>query len=157
MKRCLAAFCLLTLLSGCATIVSSTKQHVGVSSTPTGADVTVDDQLIGKTPVVANLKRKNIHTIKIEMAGYKPYEIILTKKTNPWILGNIIFGGLIGLAVDAITGAIYKLTPEQVNAQLVKEEITPPTSQNGIYIFVTFAPDGRWEKIGSLAPTSLTQ
>jgi hypothetical protein len=39
------------------------------------------------------------------------------------VWGNIVFGGIIGLAVDAITGGLYKLAPEQVSAQLARGEI----------------------------------
>jgi hypothetical protein len=45
----------------------------------------------------------------------------LTKKFNAWYLGNIIFGGLIGIVIDPITGAIYELSPDQVNAHFNKE------------------------------------
>ena len=42
------------------------------------------------------------------------------QKFNAWYLGNILFGGIIGLVIDPITGAIYNLTPKQINAQLAQ-------------------------------------
>jgi len=35
-------------------------------------------------------------------------------------VGNIVFGELIGLAVDAMSGGLYNLTPTQISAQLVQ-------------------------------------
>lgn len=35
-----------------------------------------------------------------------------------WLFGNLLFGGLICVIVDAATGAMYKLTPNQMAAQL---------------------------------------
>jgi hypothetical protein len=59
--------------------------------------------------------------VKIELPGYMPYETNLIRKVDGWIAGNIVFGGLIGLAVDAITGGMYKLTPEQIQSELMNQ------------------------------------
>lgn len=56
----------------------------------------------------------------LKLDGYKTYETRLEKKFNAWYIGNIVFGGLIGIIVDPITGAMYKLKPEDVNGNLQK-------------------------------------
>ncbi|MDK2964381.1 MAG: hypothetical protein PWQ29_1775 [Verrucomicrobiota bacterium] len=43
------------------------------------------------------------------MDGYLPDETTLTKKVSGWVRGNLVFGGLIGLAVDAISGGMAQL------------------------------------------------
>jgi hypothetical protein len=136
-------------LSACATIMHGSSQEVGISSTPTSATVTVDDKELGKTPVVAKLKRKQNHIVKINLDGYKPYETTLTRKTSGWVWGNIVFGGLIGLAVDAGTGSLYKLTPEQVAAQL-PAGTTAKLAKDGIYVIVALEPGADWQKVGQL-------
>lgn len=143
------------VLSGCATIMSGSEQKIGFSSTPTGAEVTIDGKVLGNTPLTENLSTKETHTVKMLLAGYEPYEMTLTKKTNGWVWGNILFGGLFGglfgLGIDAITGAIYKLTPEQVNADLKVKGISSTNIVNKtLYITATLSPDKSWEKIGNL-------
>ena len=78
----------------CGTIMHGTSQEIGISSQPTGADVIVDNKPLGKTPVIADLKRKNNHLIVIKMEGYKPYEINLVKKLSSWVWGNILTSGI---------------------------------------------------------------
>lgn len=146
--RYLAAIAALITLAGCATIMHGTKQDVGVSSTPTAAKVTVDNAPLGNTPIVANLKRGDNHIVRVELAGYQAFEATLTKKTSGWVWGNIVFGGLIGLAVDAITGGLYSLTPEQISATMVKQSAT--TTRGMLQVFVVLQPDPTWTKVGQM-------
>jgi len=140
----------LLLFLGCGTIMHGTTQDIGVSSNPTSASVTVDNQPKGKTPIAVEMKRKDKHVVKVELEGYKPYEIQITKSVTGWVWGNVLFGGLIGLAVDAISGGLYKLKPDQIMAQLSKEDIGKSSFDEILYIFVTLEPDPSWEKIGNL-------
>lgn len=126
MKRNIVpVFAMVTLalvVAGCCSIIHGTSQEVGISSSPSGATVIVNGQQMGTTPVTLDLKRKGSHKITIEMDGYQPYEMALTKSTSGWVWGNVLLGGLIGLAVDAIDGALYKVNPELVQAQLLAAE-----------------------------------
>lgn len=104
----------------CATIMHGSRQEVSFSSTPSGASVTVDGQEKGKTPVAVDLRRKEKSLIRMTLDGYLPFETYLTKKVSGWVVGNLIFGGLPGLIVDALTGGLYLLKPEEVAPVLVK-------------------------------------
>ena len=139
-------------LSGCATILHGSRQDVGFSSNPTGANVTINGENFGKTPTVVKLKRKDMHAVKIMLDGYMPYEVVLTRKVDGWIAGNIIFGGIIGLIIDAADGAMYKLSPEQLTAELRRESASTSFKEqkDGILIGVTLTPNPNWEKIGTL-------
>lgn len=145
-------FCLLlgSLLASCASIMHGTKQPVSVSSAPTGATVYLNGQLLGKTPVVADVSRKTQgNRIRLELEGYEAKEIALSRSVSGWVWGNIIFGGLIGLVVDASTGGMYKITPEVVMTNL---STTKPQGSNHehLYITVVMDIDPQWEKIGQL-------
>lgn len=141
------------VLWACATIIHGSSQEVSISSQPTGATVTVDGQPAGVTPVVSSMKRKDKHQIRVTMDGYQPFELATTRGTSGWVWGNIIFGGLIGLAVDAMTGGLYNVKPDQVSAQLTKAGASRGVVENGtIYVFLVRQPDPSWQKIGQLVP-----
>ena len=142
----------LVALTGCATIMQGSKQNVGISSSPSGAQISVDNQSMGVTPATVPLSRKDNHTVKLSLAGYQPYEMQLSRKTSGWVWGNIVFGGIPGLAVDAITGAMYKLTPEDVNATLAQG--TAMRRGDTLIVRVVLSPDPSWEKIGQLSPSA---
>jgi hypothetical protein len=55
------------------------------------------------------------------MPGYKTHTVTLESNVSGWYVGNILFGGLIGmLIVDPITGAMYTLSPQNVDGALEK-------------------------------------
>lgn len=137
------------MFASCATIVSGSKQTIKIDSTPSSAVVLVDGKEIGKTPLTTKLTRKENHKVRIQLEGYQPYEVELTKKFNEWYIGNVVFGGLIGLVVDPITGAIYRLTPKEINTELQKG-MAFKTSENEIYIAVSLRTDQNWQKVGQL-------
>ena len=137
------------LLSSCATIVSGSRQKVRFSSNPSAATVFIDEVEVGKTPFEMKLTRKSEHSVMIKLDGYQTYETKLTKKFNAWYIGNILFGGLIGIIVDPITGAIYNLSSNDINAQMSKGTAFKSNGKD-IYIAVAMNIDPSWKKIGQL-------
>jgi hypothetical protein len=143
------ALALTLVLSSCATIISGSKQNVKINSNPTVATVFVDGGEQGKTPLEVKLKRNTDHKISLVLEGYKPYDVNLTRKTNGWVWGNILFGGLIGLIVDMSTGSIYRLSPNEINGDLAKS-IGYNKHNSGIYIYATMEASADLEKVGQL-------
>ena len=110
----LSVFC-----CSCASIINGSRQYVPITSTPTGAKVIMNEKEFGTTPMRINMKRgTKEHYVKLELDGYEPYQAFLVRKVDAWIIENILFGGLIGLGIDALSGGMYHLTPDNVNAQL---------------------------------------
>ena len=139
------------LVAACATIMQGTSQEVSVSSTPTGARVLVDGAEMGKTPLVASLKRKDKHVVRVELEGYQPFEMALGRATSGWVWGNIVFGGIPGLAIDAITGGMYKLKPEEIQATLAQNAaLSADPETDRLVVTVVLRPDPAWERIGTL-------
>ena len=136
--------------TNCATIIHGTRQNIAFSSNPTGAEVSINGESKGKTPVIIKLKRNEDYIVKIQLSGYLPYEINVVKKVDAWIIGNIIFGGLIGLVVDAASGGMYKLSPEQVSAELKRNDGSFIQKGDNIYIGAAMIADPSWVKIGNL-------
>jgi len=99
------------------------------------------------------LDRGDTHTVRFDLHGYEPYELAINKKVSGWVAGNIIFGGLIGLVVDAATGGMYKLSPEQVRGQLDQRTASDRMDGDIMYVGVVMRPDPSWERIGKLTPS----
>ena len=120
-------------LSACATIIHGMRQEVGILSSPTGAEVWVDNVTEIKIPVVAKLRRKDTHTVKLLMPGYQAYETTITRSVSGWVWGNIAIGGLLGLGIDAISGGMYKLSPEQVSGNFAVERAAGLSKKMALY------------------------
>lgn len=141
---------LLVTLSGCATIVSGSKQTVKFSSNPSAAVISINNVVVGTTPFETKLERRvKEHRVAIKLEGYKTFETTLTRKFNSWYLGNILFGGLVGIIVDPLTGAMYKISPSEVTATMEKGLVFN-TEKSQIHIAVALEIDPQWEKIGQL-------
>jgi len=109
---------LLGILPGCATIVKGTTQSIPVASDPSRADVWVDGNLRGRTPVDLELKRKRNHLVTIEKAGHQSKSVPVVKDVGGAVWGNILLGGLIGWGVDATSGAQNNLNPKSISVKL---------------------------------------
>ena len=88
--------------------------------------------------------------VKIELDGYHADETTLTREVSGWVWGNIVFEGLIGSVIDASAGGMYKLSPEQINADLKSSQANVIKNDNGILIAVVMKADPYWEKVGTL-------
>ena len=137
------------LLSSCATIISGSRQNVEITSEPISAKVYINEIEIGETPVQKNLKRNQEYQLTLKLDGYKTYETKLEKKFNVWYIGNVLIGGIIGLVIDPITGAMHKLKPEEIDGNL-KSGTTYETKNENIFIKISMEIDKDSEKVGQL-------
>ncbi len=115
---------------GCATVVSGGggAQKVTVVSDPPGAGVSVDGRFVGASPVNVPLDRRASHTVEITAAGYETAKLEVTSKFNPWVIGNVVVGGLLGVVVDVVTDATYRLSPDELTVQLRPTALPTPTA-----------------------------
>ena len=108
---------------GCATIISGRMQSLPVTSSPDGAIVTMGT-LRQQTPCTLELDRRmGVYQIKIEKEGYEPMTVTLKKGVNGWVFGNIIFGGIIGIVIDMVSGSASAFKPSEVEVNLIKQQI----------------------------------
>ena len=136
-------------IAACGTIMHGGSQDLGIASTPTGAQITIDNLNKGTTPMVASLSRKQNHVIHFTMDGYQPTDLNVTHSVSGWVWGNVLFGGVVGLAVDAITGGLYKLNSDEITASMAKTT-TASAKSAGVYIVVVLKPDPKWQFVGQL-------
>jgi hypothetical protein len=138
--------------TSCGLIVNGKFQKVNFYSSPIGAEVIVDGTNRGKSPILVDLARSSSHNVQIKLEGFQPFDLVLERKVSGWVWGNILFGGIIGLIVDASTGGMYKLTPEQVEASLkASPRAVSQANGNGMIIALTLTPDPGWQKVGQLS------
>jgi hypothetical protein len=117
--------------TGCATIVGGgSSQPVSFQSTPASATFTVQsasglEMAQGTTPSVVSLPRSNEYQVRIDLEGYQPQTVALTRGINGWIWGNLFVGWIVGFGIDFLTGSAYKLEPAsiQVGLQQAGEEL----------------------------------
>lgn len=126
----LGSMCGLALVaSGCASIISGRHAEVTLDSNPPAAEVVIRDKhgkhvLTTQTPATVQLKRKDKfiwpakYTAEFHKPGYQPKKVAINQRVNPWILGNVVFGGVIGLAVDNATGAAWQPKVASIDANL---------------------------------------
>ncbi len=72
----------------------------------------------GESPAVVKLPRKHSYTVTVQAGGYASQTLLISKQFNAWFIGNIIFGGIPGGVVDAITGAMWNLEPTLLTVSL---------------------------------------
>jgi hypothetical protein len=63
------------------------------------------------------------------MEGYQESRIHISKGFEPLVLGNVICGGVVGIIIDYVNGAAYKLEPEMINVSLVSASIDESTTE----------------------------
>ena len=132
MKLFLTTACLAAALTmtGCASIFSGTTQTLTFKSVPDAANITITNKLgekihTGSTPATVTLKRGHGYfkpagyQVTFSKEGFQTKTVQVKATVNGWYIANIIFGGLIGfLIVDPATGAMYTLSPSDINTLL---------------------------------------
>jgi hypothetical protein len=127
----LACLALLSLGTGCATIVHGSTQKIQVTSEPPGATVTVlPEKITLVTPGEVKLARKKSHTLLFELACHAPSAGYLDRRVSQWIHGNLVIGGLAGLSADAGSGGAWNLIPGSVHVRL--ERLPPPEDDGAL-------------------------
>tara|TARA_B110000003_G_C16584540_1_gene509365 strand:+ start:805 stop:1191 length:387 start_codon:yes stop_codon:yes gene_type:complete len=120
----LAAFSI-ALFPSCASITRGTTENFTVNSTPQAATVELSTGQSGETPATFKVPRKGTISGTISKSGYKTRNFSVPSSISgaggTAMAGNIIFGGLIGAAVDAGSGAMHEHTPNPLNVTLEKE------------------------------------
>ena len=105
-------------LSACATITRGTTQMVAVN-TPgvNGATCTLTSSSVGAkvivTPGVVSLEKgQDSIAVRCSKEGYNDGTGVIPSNFEGMTAGNLLLGGIIGLGVDAASGAMNKYAPQ---------------------------------------------
>lgn len=111
----------LLVLPGCGVIFGGAHQSISLESTPDHSSV--EFKKSGRTvvtPSEVSLERKGNYVLTFQKDGYRPHQAEITRHLRAGILVLDIVVGLVGVIVDAATGAWYTLKPERLDITLEK-------------------------------------
>lgn len=106
------------LLTGCATLVEGTSETVSVLTDPPGASCTLERNgntvgVVSSTPGSVRFDRSGKDlTITCTKAGFQDVKVSDSSHMVGATFGNVIAGGLIGVVVDAASGANFEYVDE---------------------------------------------
>ena len=116
-------------LNACSTFFNTTTQEIELNSNPPNAKISVDGKKYGTTPQVINIERGTNHVVKFELDGFEPYETQITRQMSNWFWFNALNGFIPGMSVDLLTGAMYSLFPDEMNAELSPAKVEIKTKK----------------------------
>ena len=120
-------------VSGCASIIKGSTAAINVTSPPvTGANCVLSSsqgnwQLSTPASVTVERSKEDIQ-VRCTKEGYQDATAIIPSNFEGWTVGNLIFGGIIGVGVDAATGAMndYPNAFQVPMTPLNQVMLTPP-------------------------------
>jgi hypothetical protein len=126
------------LFTGCATLTKGSSQTITVTTDPAGATCTISRE--GKTVAVINPTPGSIPVEKsskdlsvvCDKAGYQPSAGAMASTFQAMTFGNILFGGLIGVAVDAGSGAMNEY-PTLITLTLVPDTFNTGADRDAFF------------------------
>jgi len=115
------------ILGACATITRGTTTKFVVESTPAGAKVkTSTGFTCPTTPCTFRMQRKDAFEVTVSKEGFASSVTKVQSRAAgsgaAGMAGNILLGGIIGMGVDATSGAMNDLTPNPLHVDLIPNE-----------------------------------
>lgn len=129
-----AALSALLVLGGCGTITRGTTEDVLIKVTPEDAEVTTTlGHRCTAMPCSVKIGRRDKFTVTARKSGYVTQSVDVTTKVSgkgaAGFAGNVVAGGVVGMGVDAATGAALDHTPNPVVIDLVPEGQAAPAPE----------------------------
>lgn len=117
-------------LFGCASVTRGVNEDVVIRYTPEDAIVTTSlNHSCQQSPCTVQVSRKQPFTVRAQKPGYITQVVDVQTKVAgagaAGFAGNVIIGGVVGMGVDAATGATLDHVPNPVIINLVPESATP--------------------------------
>jgi PEGA domain len=130
--RVLGVLAACAMLCGCASVSRGTTETISVASTPSGAEAVIsglDAPMTCMTPCAVVAKRNADISITVQKPGFEPQVVQLTKDIPAagaaGFAGNLLLGGVVGMGVDAVTGAATDHKPNPLIVTLQPRAASP--------------------------------
>lgn len=158
-----AAAALSVLCTGCASIVGGTSQNISVEArqdakSVVGAACTLSNDK-GKwfvtTPGSVGVQRSyEAMNVTCTKSGSEPGTAAAQSTTKPMAFGNLIFGGIVGAAIDIGSGAAYEY-PNLIAVEMKALDLPKPAepAQQAVAAPMTVA----WRSIPKAGPGPFSQ
>jgi len=127
-------------LSGCASVIKGSSQTIAIATPPTSGANCVLTSKEGSWPVVTpgvvKVERsKEDIIIRCTKPGWQDAMDTIPSNFEGWTVGNLLIGGVIGVGIDAATGAINEY-PHAYNVAMIPAAGNAPaaaaaTAENG--------------------------
>jgi len=121
--RKVVGIALALMAAGCATVTRGTTDQVQINSNPPEAQARTSMGFVCITPCTLQTGRKDEFTVIFTKPGYHTTEIPVRTQVAgagaAGFAGNILLGGVIGMAADTATGAALEHFPNPVTITLV--------------------------------------
>lgn len=105
-------------LAACGTITRGANEEVAIQVSPGDAKITTTLGDVCTGPCVVKAPRNKSFTVTAEAPGYESQVVAVGLKATgagtAGVAGNILVGGIVGVGVDAATGAINDHVPNPV-------------------------------------------
>ena len=143
------------LVSACATITQGSAQTVRLTTDPPGASCTLSRNgevltTVRATPATLSVfKQKGRLQLVCRKPGYFDHSMEEGSDFEDMTLGNIIFGGLVGVFVDAGSGAMYEY-PSAIHVTLIPESFPDESTRDRFF-------DGLRERVNAETESAKTE
>lgn len=121
--RILTTAAIAAALGGCATVTRGTTDQITINSEPAGAEAKSSlGHACASTPCTWEVSRKSEFIVSFAKSGYEdtqvPVQTRIAGAGAAGFAGNVLIGGLVGMGVDAATGATLEHFPNPVLASM---------------------------------------
>jgi hypothetical protein len=127
----LALIALALSCGGCASVTRGWTEQMQITSNPADAQARTSLGQTCTTPCTLQVNRKDEFSVTISKPGYHSAEVAVTTRVAgagvAGLAGNVLLGGVVGIGVDAVSGAALEHYPNPVVATLppLKKGETP--------------------------------
>jgi PEGA domain-containing protein len=105
--------------TSCATLFQGTSEEIQLASDPSGATANINDGRNGSTPYSIRENREQDVQVHFSKPGYQSQDVSDVSHVQwGYVVSDIFFTGLIGLAVDGLDGAMFAHSQQMVSAHL---------------------------------------
>lgn len=127
-----AAMLIAVGLGACGSITRGTMEKMAFLTEPPGATMTTTKgYACPATPCSLEVERSDEFDVTFVKPGFRPETVPVRTKVvgagAAGMAGNVLAGGVIGIGVDAYTGAAFDHTPNPVSVSLVPSAL--PSAQ----------------------------
>lgn len=141
-KKTLMGLCLCIpfFLLGCATICGG-PSWLSMETNPKNIEVKITglqngEEMTKVTPFKIELSRNSDYKIVVQTPHYKSEEVILRRNVTGWFWGNILIGGIFGIAIDGLSGNMWDHNQHVMSMDLQTLSSAPETVKLNIPILV---------------------